>query len=401
MTPLRQRLIEDLQLHGLAAKTQDAYVRAVRQLAEHYAKSPDLITEEELRLYFLYLKHDKLASPSTFSIALCGLKFFYQHTLQREWTTLELARPAREKKLPAVLSIAEVHQVLGCLHRPHYRVCLTTIYSCGLRLREGVHLQVSDIDGARRMIHVRHGKGGKDRYVPLPEGTLTLLRQYWSTHRHPRWLFPAPTRAGVPMSSATQPMDESGVQRAFRAALRQSGVHKAASVHTLRLRSGQALAPLVRHALARSGRQLAPHSSLSRSQLAPDHRPLHAPHARRRCARRASYRSGDGVCAVTELADILRAYGPAYRAKFGGRMPASHTQVMRAIEQCRTPALGGTSMPVPTAAKPNTSTTRAATGIVPSASTRTPNAGWRGSSICNCPCRTSCSPLRCPAHSGP
>ncbi len=221
MTPLRQRLIQDMQLHGLAAKTQDAYLRAVKQLAEHYHKSPDLISEEELRLYFLYLKNEKHASPSAFTIALCGLKFFYQHTLQRAWATLELARPAREKKLPVVLSIAEVRLILGCLRRPHYRVCLTTIYSCGLRLQEGVHLQVADIDSERRMLHIRHGKGGKDRYVPLPDSTLALLRHYWSTHRHPLWLFPAPTRAGVPLSSATQPMDV-------------SGVHKAASVHTLR-----------------------------------------------------------------------------------------------------------------------------------------------------------------------
>jgi len=242
MTPLRQRMIEDLQLRGLSAKTQDSYVRAVRQLAEHYRKSPDLITEEELRLYFLYLKNDKQVSRSGFTIALCGLKFFYERTLHREWVILDpsassgqaLPRRTHEKKLPTVLSVAEVRQILMCLRRPYYRVCLTTIYSCGLRLLEGVHLQVTDIDGERRMLHIRHGKGDKDRYVPLPEGTLTLLRQQWGTHHHPVWLFPAPTRAGVPMSSATQPMDESGVQRAFKAALQESGVQKDASVHTLR-----------------------------------------------------------------------------------------------------------------------------------------------------------------------
>jgi integrase/recombinase XerD len=234
MTPLRQRMIEDLQLRGLAAKTQDSYVRAVRQLAEHYHKSPDLITEEELRLYFLYLKNDKQVSRSGFTIALCGLKFFYERTLHREWATLDLPRPTREKKLPVVLSTAEVRRILGCLRRPHYRVCLTTIYSCGLRLREGVYLQVTDIDSDRMMLHIRQGKGNKDRYVPLPAGTLQLLRDYWCPHHHPVWLFPAPTRAGVPMSSATQPMDESGVQRAFKAALQESGVQKDASVHTLR-----------------------------------------------------------------------------------------------------------------------------------------------------------------------
>jgi integrase/recombinase XerD len=233
-TPLRQRLIEDLQLHGFAAKTQDAYVRAVKQLAEYYHKSPEVISEEELRQYLLYLTNEKHVSASTFTIALCGLKFFYEQTLQRTWTTLDLARPAREQKLPVVLSRAEVHQILSCLYRLPYCVCLTTIYSCGLRLREGVHLQVGDIDSARQMVHVRQGKGGQDRYVPLPEGTLGLLRQYWSTHRHPRWLFPAPTRAGVPVVAAPGSMDESGVQRAFRAAWQASGIAKAASVHTLR-----------------------------------------------------------------------------------------------------------------------------------------------------------------------
>ena len=234
MTPLRQHMIEDLQLRGLAAKTQDSYLRAVRQLAEHYRKSPDLITEEELRLYFLYLKNDKQVSRSGFTIALCGCKFFYERTLHREWAVLDLPRRTREKKLPTVLSVAEVRQILMCLRRPYYRVCLTTIYSCGLRLLEGVHLQIADIDSERRMLHIRQGKGDKDRYVPLPEGTLTLLRQQWGTHHHPVWLFPAPTHAGVSMSSATQPMDESGVQRAFKAALQESGVQKNASVHTLR-----------------------------------------------------------------------------------------------------------------------------------------------------------------------
>jgi len=227
-------MLEDLQLRGLSAKTQDAYLRAVRQLAEHYHKSPDLITEEELRLYFLYLKNDKQVSRSGFTIALCGLKFFYERTLHREWATLDLPRRTREKKLPVVLSTTEVGRILACLRRPHYRVCLTTIYSCGLRLREGVTLQVTDIDGARMMLHIRQGKGDKDRYVPLPEGTLQLLRDYWSTHRHPVWLFPAPTRLGVPPSSARQPMNESGVQRAFKAALHESGIQKDASVHTLR-----------------------------------------------------------------------------------------------------------------------------------------------------------------------
>jgi integrase/recombinase XerD len=129
-------------------------VRAVRQLGEHYGKSPDQITEEELRQYSLYLKNVRQASRSACTVALCGIKFF-QHTIRREWTTLDLVRPAREKRLPVVLSVDEVRQVLGCLRREHYRVCLSTIYSCGLRLQEGVALQVADIDNDRRKPLIR------------------------------------------------------------------------------------------------------------------------------------------------------------------------------------------------------------------------------------------------------
>jgi site-specific recombinase XerD len=117
-------------------------------------------------------------SASAFTIALCGLKFFYERTLHRTWATLDLARPVREKTLPVVLSLAEVHQILSGLYRLPYRICLTTIYSCGLRLSEGVHLQVEDIDSARQMVHVRHGKGGRDR-VPLPEGTSICATLVW------------------------------------------------------------------------------------------------------------------------------------------------------------------------------------------------------------------------------
>ena len=234
MNPLRQKMVEDMQLRGLSGKTQDAYVRAVKQLAEHYGRSPDLVSEEEVRQYFLYLNNDKQVSSSTLTVTLCGLKFFYERTLRREWPTLDLVRPARKKKLPVVLSIAQVRRILGHIRHPRYRVCMSTIYACGLRLREGVHLQVRDIDSDRMVVHVRQGKGAKDRYVPLPHSTLEMLRQYWSTHRHPEWLFPSPTRAAVSPATAPKPMCPSGVQRCFKAALEESGIQKEASVHTLR-----------------------------------------------------------------------------------------------------------------------------------------------------------------------
>jgi site-specific recombinase XerD len=227
ITPLRQKMIEDMQLRGFVARTQEAYLLAVRLLARHYQKSPDQINEEELHQYFLYLKNEKHASRSTCTIALCGIKFFFQHTLGREWKTFELVRPPKEKKLPVVLSLAEVRCILGLVRRQHYQACLYTIYACGLRLQKGLHLQVTHIDSDRLLLHVCHGKGGKDRYVPLPKPILEMLRQYWITHRNPVWLFPSAFQSGK------NPIEASGVQRAFRAALHESGISKLATIHTL------------------------------------------------------------------------------------------------------------------------------------------------------------------------
>jgi len=234
MTALRERMLEDLQLHGFAEKTQEAYLRAVRQLAAYCKKPPDQITEEELREYFLYLKIEKGVSPSTCRVALYGIKFFYLKTLCKAWPTLELVRVPEERKLPVVLSVNEVHRILERVRLPKYRVCLTTIYSCGLRLREGVTLEIEDIDGERKQLHIKKAKGGKDRRVPLPERTLDLLRGYWSTHRHPAYLFPGSTPQGISPSMSKKPMNETSVRLAFQAALTESSVTKHATVHTLR-----------------------------------------------------------------------------------------------------------------------------------------------------------------------
>jgi len=227
-------MIEDLQLKGYGERTQEMYVRAVRQLAEHFNKSPEFITEEELRAYFLYTKNVKQWARSTSTIAICGIKFFYEKTLQRDWTTLSLVRAQREKTLPAILSCEEVQEILDGIRLLRYRVCLKTIYSCGLRLQEGTHLQIPDIDSARGLIHVHRGKGAKDRYVPLPQRTLQLLREQWKSHRNPNWIFPAPGRGGNLMSTNEKPMPKASVQIAFKKALKQSGIRKRASVHTLR-----------------------------------------------------------------------------------------------------------------------------------------------------------------------
>ena len=235
MSPLRQRMLEDMQLRGLSARTQEAYARAVWQLAQHYQRRPDQLSDEELRQYFLYLANEKKFARPTTTIALCGIKFFYEQTLQQPWPTLRFVRPPHERKLPVVLSRAEVRQILGLVRIPVYRACLTTIYACGLRLQEGTRLQVADVDSARLLLHI-HGKGKQDRYVPLPTSTLQLLRAHWRTHRSALWLFPAPTRHGLKHSLAHDggPVTRSSLQSAFLRAWQRSGLNKRAHIHTLR-----------------------------------------------------------------------------------------------------------------------------------------------------------------------
>jgi site-specific recombinase XerD len=219
-------MVEDMQLRGLSEKTQECYVGAVKRLAKHYGRSPDGLTEEEIRQYFLYLAKERQVAESTFRVHLYGVRFLYERTLRREWPALGLIRPKKRKKLPVVLSQEEVRGVLGRIRNRAARVALTMIYSCGLRLSEGVHLQTRDIDGGRMLVHVRNGKGGKDRYVPLPQRSLELLRAYWIVSRPRPWLFAS--REGRSFLSP------SVLQKSFKAAVRESGMAKDASVHTLR-----------------------------------------------------------------------------------------------------------------------------------------------------------------------
>ena len=232
MTRLRQRMLEDMQLRGLSARTQEAYLSAVQHLARHYGKSPDLITEDQLRQYFLFLCNEKHLAPNTTNVALNGIKFFYTYTLHRPWPLRDLIRPPIPKKLPVVLSPEEVWRIVEQVRRPDYRVCLSVIYACGPRLLEGVRLQVSQIDSARMQLLIRSGKGNKDRAIPLPPKTLTLLRAHWRLHRNPIWLFPAT----VPPSAlpASRPMEESVLQKAFHKAVQAAGVSKPATIHSLR-----------------------------------------------------------------------------------------------------------------------------------------------------------------------
>jgi integrase/recombinase XerD len=174
MTALRRRLLEDLQLRGLAPKTQQCYVAAVQQLARHYGRAPDHLGEAELRQYFLCLLNEKHVAESTFRLHLYGIRFVYERTLQRPWPVFDLVRPRSTQKLPVVLSPRAVRSLLALVERPNARMCLRMSYACGLRLREGTQLQVTDIDPQRRLVRVRQGQGGQDRYVPRADRTLQL-----------------------------------------------------------------------------------------------------------------------------------------------------------------------------------------------------------------------------------
>jgi integrase/recombinase XerD len=235
MTDWYGKTIQALQLNGKGERTQEAYARSVRMLSQFYGKTPDQISEQELQDYFLHRKNVDNWSPNTMRICYCGIRFFFEHVLQRHWHILGILRTQTERRLPAVLSVEEVRKLLAQVKTFQNYAYLSTVYSCGLRLQEGLYLEVSDIDSDRMMIHVHRGKGAKDRYVPLPQSTLGLLRRYWVTHRHAALLFPAMGRTRQGVREAKTPMAKSSVQGAFRRAKFAAGIHKKmVSVHTLR-----------------------------------------------------------------------------------------------------------------------------------------------------------------------
>jgi integrase len=215
---------EDLQLAGFSERTQKSYLGAVRGLTKHYKRPPDTLSEEDIRSFFLHLINERHSAKSTVTIYLCGIKFFFETTLKRKWIVFDLVRPATSKKLPLILSHEEVRTILRLVRKPIARMVLIIIYSCGLRLSEGVRLKIEDIDSSRMLIWVRKGKGGKDRSIPLPERTLELLRSYWKMLRPVGYLFPG--SAGH--------INMANLQKTFKAALLQSGIKKNASIHSLR-----------------------------------------------------------------------------------------------------------------------------------------------------------------------
>ena len=229
-----QQSIRALQLAGMSKPTQKGYTRSVRMLVDFYGKTPDLITEQELQDYFLHRKNVDKWAAATMRICYSGIKFFFINVLRRDWHTLALIHAKREHRLPTVLSLNEVWNILSSVRTPQNKAYLTTVYTCGLRLHEALFLQVTDIDAQRMRLHVHRGKGAKDRYVPLPESTLYVLRDYWRHHRNPVWIFPRLGRSSKEGPSATKPMAKASVQGALRRVLNQLKIKHRVSIHTLR-----------------------------------------------------------------------------------------------------------------------------------------------------------------------
>jgi len=232
--PLYQQMSDDLHLAGMGQRTHDGYLRAVRQLSDYCQTSPDRISEDQLRRFFLHLKNERHFATGSMRVAYSGNKFFYTRTCKRDWETLKKMRIQIVKSLPEVITIPQVHRIIDACRVDRIAVYLWTVYSLGLRLEEGCNLQVGDIDAARGWVHVHRGKGAKDRYVPLPTSTLDWLRQHWKTHRHPKFLFPANGRDHKQSPIAKTPIRPSTVQKAMKSIVDQLNFGKKVSIHTLR-----------------------------------------------------------------------------------------------------------------------------------------------------------------------
>ena len=225
-------MLRALKLQGKAPKTQQGYARAVRRAAGFFDRCPDDLSAEDLRVYFADFLETR--SASSVNIERCGLQFFYRYVLERPWNWEKIVKARRPQRLPDILTREEVHALLASVRKLRYRVFFILLYSTGLRLAEGLALEAGDIDADRMRIHVRSGKGDKDRFVPLTEPLLLLLRRWWKLHEHPRLLFPNTVGSPERVRATTETMDRGGVQAALKAAVKGRGIRLRITVHSLR-----------------------------------------------------------------------------------------------------------------------------------------------------------------------
>ncbi|MDN7180919.1 site-specific integrase [Caballeronia sp. SEWSISQ10-4 2] len=226
MTPLRQRMLHDMQIRNLAVNTQKTYLLQVSSFARHFRRSPEVLGPEEIRAWIIHLTNERKLAPASVQLAVGALRFLYRITLRRGWCDEDFPLPKRPLKLPVILSFEEVTRFFESIPSLKQRAILMTAYAAGLRVSEVVHLKVTDIDSQRMMIRVRQGKGRKDRYVMLSPRLLEVLRLYWQD-AHPReWLFPG--------SILGRPISRQAVGDACQLARERSGITKPVTPHSLR-----------------------------------------------------------------------------------------------------------------------------------------------------------------------
>lgn len=226
MTPLKQRMLDDLRIRNYAPTTVDCYVRSVTEFAKHFNKPPDQLGPEEIRTWQLFLLKEKKVKLSTYIQAVCGLRFFYRHTLNRSVDIERIPLPRYEMKLPVILSKEEVKALLEAPKKLGDRAVLATMYGAGLRVSEATTLKLADIDGKRKVIHVHGGKGNKDRQVMLSDPLREVLLAWWRWRKPAEWLFPG--------ESPGRPVSRETVFRACKEAARLAGIAKSVHPHSLR-----------------------------------------------------------------------------------------------------------------------------------------------------------------------
>ena len=219
-----QSHLKHLKLQGFQPKTIDAYARAIRRVGERFEQRIDDLSEQQLTDYFSELLTSH--SWSTVKLDLYGLQFYYAHVLHKPWVAPHLIKPPRSLRLPDIVTLEEARRIFAGTQVLSYRVFFFTLYSLGLRLGEGLRLRLGDIDAARARVHVRDAKGNKDRFVPLPDATLHLLRRFWCVHRNPVLLFPNRAAGVTGAVSATTPLDRGGVQTTLHQVVRSCGLKK-------------------------------------------------------------------------------------------------------------------------------------------------------------------------------
>ena len=218
------RHLQHLKLKGLQPKTIDAYARAIRRIGARFDHQIDSLSEQQLTDFFTEL----LASHSWSAVKLdlYGLKFYYEHVLRKPWVAPGLIKPPKSQRLPDIITVEEARRIFSATRVLSYRVLFFTLYSLGLRLGEGLRLQVGDIDAVRTRVHVRDAKGNRDRFVPLPQATHQLLRRFWLVHRNPVLLFPNRQVGLKGAAAASTPLDRGGVQKTLRKVALTCGLKK-------------------------------------------------------------------------------------------------------------------------------------------------------------------------------